>query len=535
MVGREIKKMALFGLSPSELQRCLAALLSDSEQLASQGDRMSNQEQLQFLMESVSCGHTFMAPLQLQQATQLIAQTLTVEEVNQEAATMCFHMAKFGESDSPMPSSVVLCAPTTVSVTADEIVDALRVAAAQEVEAPAEVIVPDSLISKDLIAKKLLEQQPLVMPTERISDEDYPVLGVIARRLTNGMRFNYHYSDSESQRGHLRVTIPAGRIAETGKYKSGALAVGARTMQEGGAMLGLTREQVELFCVDHLIMAEFACNEELLYMDFVFPTSKVTSGESVVSGLEGVMQVLHAVLSGDFLWEEDAFVRAKQAFMQTHQQVSKSMEAAAAEHLLGNMCDGDARFLSVSPEALEELTLAHVKEAVTDHLNTGNIEVSVSGDFDREELERLALHYLGTVPPTQSDEELANAIDVGAAAFTAPQIPHVKSEPKDLYIEIKDSDPRAVAYVAGRAPNRWGILADGSRALDTSADAGRQGKGSKTAMVKSLFNAISKKGGSEENGVDYRQHPLYPCISLMLLQVSSPTLSLYLSLLICRP
>ena len=29
---------------------------------------MSNQEQLQFLMESVSCGHTFMAPQQLQQA-----------------------------------------------------------------------------------------------------------------------------------------------------------------------------------------------------------------------------------------------------------------------------------------------------------------------------------------------------------------------------------------------------------------------------------------------------------------------------------
>jgi hypothetical protein len=38
---------------------------------------------------------------------------------------------------------------------------------------------------------------------------------------SNGIRFNYHYSDSESQRGHLRVTVPAGRIAETGKYKSG--------------------------------------------------------------------------------------------------------------------------------------------------------------------------------------------------------------------------------------------------------------------------------------------------------------------------
>jgi hypothetical protein len=37
------------------------------------------------------------------------------------------------------------------------------------------------------------------------------------------------------------------------------------------------------------------------------------------------------------------------------EQVSKSMEAAAAEHLLGSMCEGDARFLSVSPEALQQV------------------------------------------------------------------------------------------------------------------------------------------------------------------------------------
>ena len=405
VVAKEIKKMALFGLSPSELQRCLSALLSDSEQLASQGDRMSNQEQLQFLMESVSCGHTFMDPFQLQLATQLVAQTLTLEEVNAEAAKMCYHLAKFGEGGAPMPSSIVVCAPTAVSVNSEEVIQTMRAAASQEVEAPPEVIVPDSLISKQLIAQKMQDEQPLIMRTERINDEDYPVTGVCARRMSNGIRFNYHYSDAESQRGHLRVTVPAGRIAETGKYKSGALAVGARTMQEGGAMLGLTREQVELFCVDHLIMAEFACNEELLYMDFVFPTSKVSAGENVVTGLEGVMQVLHAVLSGDFLWEDDAFERAKQAFVQTYEQVSKSMEAAAAEHLLGSMCDGDARFLSVAPEAIAQLTMDDVKTAVTDHLKTYNIEVAVSGDFDREELERLALYYLGTVPPSLSTDD----------------------------------------------------------------------------------------------------------------------------------
>merc|ERR1712176_1356993 len=35
-----------------------------------------------------------------------------------------------------------------------------------------------------------------------------------------------------------------------------------------------------------------------------------------------------------------------------------------------------------------------------------------------------------------------------------------------LEIELEDSDPRAVAYVAGSAPNAWGYLADGSTMVD---------------------------------------------------------------------
>lgn len=41
-------------------------------------------------------------------------------------------------------------------------------------------------------------------------------------------------------------------------------------------MLGWTRQQVELFCVDHLVVAEIACNEEFLFLEFISPTNKVT-------------------------------------------------------------------------------------------------------------------------------------------------------------------------------------------------------------------------------------------------------------------
>lgn len=37
----------------------------------------------------------------------------------------------------------------------------------------------------------------------------------------------------------------------------------------------LQRPQVELFCVDHLVVAEIACNEEFLFLEFISPTNKV--------------------------------------------------------------------------------------------------------------------------------------------------------------------------------------------------------------------------------------------------------------------
>lgn len=48
--------------------------------------------------------------------------------------------------------------------------------------------------------------------------------------LDNGVKVNYKVCESESQRAHLRVTVPCGRASEK-LFKQGAMAVGARTMQ----------------------------------------------------------------------------------------------------------------------------------------------------------------------------------------------------------------------------------------------------------------------------------------------------------------
>ena len=89
----------------------------------------------------------------------------------------------------------------------------------------------------------------------------------------------------------------------------GSLLLGARTIQEGGAFLSMTREEVELFCIDHLVMVDIIAGEECLIFDFMSVTTPGPGGQ--VTGIEAVMQVAHIILT-DFKFEEDAFQRAKQ-------------------------------------------------------------------------------------------------------------------------------------------------------------------------------------------------------------------------------
>ena len=57
----------------------------------------------------------------------------------------------------------------------------------------------------------------------------------------------------------------------------------------------LSRTQVELFCVDQLIMVEIVTEDEFVHFNFAFPTNKV-AGEASVSGMEAVFQIVRQLL-----------------------------------------------------------------------------------------------------------------------------------------------------------------------------------------------------------------------------------------------
>ncbi|CAM9324431.1 unnamed protein product, partial [Phaeothamnion confervicola] len=150
--------------------------------------------------------------------------------------------------------------------------------------------------------------------------------------------------------------------------------------------------------------------------------------------------------------------------------------------------------MSVPHEAVRALTLEQVKLAITSQMTTDVMELSLVGDFEMAEAERLVLQYLATAAAL---EAASAAVTWGAEAdVDVPlQTGTVPSRHIDVYLQ--DSDDRAVAYVAGTAPNRWGVL-----------------RGGKTvrAMMRELDPA------SDRAAAPRRRHPLFAAVALALLK-----------------
>jgi len=532
---RETRRMGTYGITMSELERFSQALVTDSEQLAAMGDQLAHADQVTHLMETLACDHVFMDPAAAHAATLAAIDSITLEDVNRVAADLCAHVVDLAAptTDTTTPSAIVACAPTTLSngqpvdIDNAELLAVVAAAAAEPIAPEPELVVPKALMDDAEIAALAATAQRM---SASVTDDEKHLspgarnaarVGARAKTLGNGARVVVKSLANEAQRGAIRLTAAGGRSIEgiLPGIKSGAVMLGARTLQEGGAFAPWTREQVELFCVDRLIMVEVTCTDEALFVDFQFPTPPPRSGGC--GGLEAALQIAHKILEpGAFVWEADALDRARLGLAQQHETSLKSMEGAAQDALLSTLLDGDERFRSVAPDP--DLTLEDVERAVMTLFRPDNVEVVVVGDFDADDAEQLADAYIGSVQPFETAETSSDAVPLADA--DAPAVPlYYASDDDDkpaptaderlLRLHVADSDPRAVAYLAGGAPNRAGILADGRRLVDAVVE--------RLAGSRASSNTNGNNGGADAPQIQIPErwrHPLFATVALALLQ-----------------
>lgn len=372
-----------------------------------------------------------------------------------------------------------------------------------EIEALEDVDVPDSLVPDEDVMKLMQELKPDFIPVDSHSAELKPAVdpatGVVRRRLSNGITVNYRKTDNEPMGAMVRVVAAGGRALEEsgviGPHGHGVIAVGTRTLSESGTVGDWDRAQVELFCISRLINCVLEANEEFICMDFHFAVGD--------GGMAAVLQLLHLFLEAP-RWEEAAMERSKQMYVSHYRALPKSLERATADRIMGAMLGDDRRFRDPSADEIAALTLDGMKEDVMAQLHAGNLEISIVGDFDENELEQAILMYLGTIKPKP------NAQGPGNALAQCPTICDPPLNQRHSVWHLKDSDERACAYIAGVAPCRWGEFGNQGVAL-TPIESG---------MIQSPPPPLAP--GASEADVQRarelrRQHPLYASATLGLL------------------
>lgn len=157
------------------------------------------------------------------------------------------------------------------------------------------------------------------------------------------------------------------------------------------------------------------------------------------------------------------------------------------------MTELDSRFLAVDVESVNDVSLDEAKLAVMSQLIPENLEISAAGDFDVVEVLEMIYKYIGTIPAETNHEYMVKTQDLPSWAGRVPMPP---APGKFIELELPDSDPRAVAYVAGGAPNAWGYMADG------------------TTVAEKVLAADKRATKYDKNR---RSHPLFAYAALSLL------------------
>ncbi|KAA8490569.1 Stromal processing peptidase, chloroplastic [Porphyridium purpureum] len=523
----EMRRLGMFGISESELERYKQAVFQDIYQLAAQADRISNAEHVQGLMDAVALQSTYLHPAHLLHATELALTSLTLDEVNTAATEMCRHVMTpedlelvmhSGSESSSEPSInsdpelelqrsrteaireeqltympiVAACVPLTpesggngansganFDITEEQLMAEFRRAQQEPLASGGDVVVPDALLDAEGKAALLenarrmeLELRALLVTAigRRTDENGVPVpepTGVDSApfvhqfALANGLRLNVLPAVGQPGRAHVRLAVPGGRMVEQTQHNGaqvGVVAVGARTLQEGGAFAPWSRQQVELFCVDNLIQVEISASLEFFFVDIGFPSDM----------LAAALVLLNRILERRVVLESDALARAKQAFEQAAGEVARSLEDSAVEQLLSQLCGADPRLLSIRPPALSKLSRHAVEAAVHGHLRTHASEISLAGDFASVDaiLPDIRL-YLGSIAASAAPPSFA---EHARAIVPIPCAERATSKAQPLHFQelrFGDTDERAAAFIAGECFSWWGSLRDGSSVMYT--------------------------------------------------------------------
>eukprot|EP01119_Soliformovum_irregulare_P010046 TRINITY_DN2436_c0_g4_i1.p1 TRINITY_DN2436_c0_g4~~TRINITY_DN2436_c0_g4_i1.p1 ORF type:complete len:1034 (-),score=180.46 TRINITY_DN2436_c0_g4_i1:108-3209(-) len=444
----EFQRLYTYGITESELKETLGGLLKDAHSEAEQNDTQKSDDLIEIILDDCNLGNVIMDRRQEYYYLMKAAHSITLSRVNAQIKELLCWVQEFpGQGADHV--SVFVSAPLTVdghkfSISNQEVLDVIK-GALLHVEPGKSLDVADQLVTPEEIQAKVGEMNPRWItpegkkwsPRSPTLEIEHPETGVFLRKLDNGIPVTLKPTHFEAKQCTLRILSCGGRSMEEVK-EAGALLIGIRTFLDGGAGR-FSSEEINKYCLFHGINLETGVASEGSYID---ASCSVSHG-----GFAKLCEVLHLFLSSP-RFDTKAFDRAKKMYLLESDRFLKEVESVTFNKLLSVLTDPpDHRFLIPSKQQYEALTLETCRDIVLRAFSTRNIELTLVGDFEKNQVVETILAYFGSLP---------------AGDWRAPDHHHlnISAKGETIHTLVEDDEERAFMHLGFVCPNRWGKIGD---------------------------------------------------------------------------
>ena len=270
----------------------------------------------------------------------------------------------------------------------------------------------------------------LEKPAAGVLNAVVPFKEIEAERLVFANGVTVNLKPTEFKKNEVLVEIHTGS-GKLGEPKPGLALLTAGVVNGSGSGT-LSRTELDEVLAGRTVGAMFKVGEG----------SFIWSGKAIRSETELLFQLLHTMTVDPGL-RPDIFERVKRDLRQAYQGMERDVDGAMQFQVLPFLAGDNPKFGMPPWAVVDKVGLEDIRQWLLPELTGGPLEVSIVGDFERDEVVRLASIYFGGLPPRQGRGAVAEQVHFPVG--------------KMLTAEVDSSIDKSILLIAWPTDDFWDI------------------------------------------------------------------------------
>ena len=246
-------------------------------------------------------------------------------------------------------------------------------------------------------------------PGTVVADRREPVLGIRQIRFANGVRLNLKHTDLAKNQIMVQLSLDGGQLLAS---QENPLAVDMVPALTAGGLGQTSADQLQTLMAGHSVGLNLSST----------PDSFVSNARTTSTDL-GLQLRLMAALITDPGMRTEGEVQFHNAIGDLFTQSLSDPQHVLHSQLSGILSDGDPRFTRQPLSAYMALDFRQLRQAITDRLSHGAIELAIVGDVDEAQTIAAVGQTLGALPNREAS--FGSYAEARIRSFTSDRHPRI--------------------------------------------------------------------------------------------------------------